>query len=68
MSIKGWGIILRPKNPVKPPDGGSTYEGGAHFHGLSNMSGDTWVEGHNAADERIRDRAAHRGRRRVSDY
>jgi len=43
-------------------------EGGAHFHGLSNMGADTWVEGHNAADERIRDLAAHRGRLRAPDY
>ncbi|MEK7237567.1 MAG: polymer-forming cytoskeletal protein [Nitrospirota bacterium] len=43
-------------------------EAGAHFHGLSDMGADKWVEGHNATNEKIHDLAVHRGRLRAPDY
>jgi cytoskeletal protein CcmA (bactofilin family) len=43
-------------------------EAGAHFHGLSNMGTDKWVEDRSATNEKIHDLAVHRGRLRVSDY
>lgn len=43
-------------------------EAGAHFHGLSDMGADKWVEGHSATNEKIHDLVVHRGKLRAPDY
>ena len=43
-------------------------EAGAHFHGLSDMGADKWVESHSAPSEKIHDLVVHRGRLRAPDY
>lgn len=43
-------------------------EAGAHFHGLSDMGANRWVEGTSATQEKIHDLTVHREKLRVSDY
>lgn len=43
-------------------------EPGAHFHGLSDMGADKWVEGQSTTDEKIHDLATHRGRLRTPEH
>ena len=43
-------------------------EAGAHFHGLSDMGAEKWVEDRGATSEKIHDLAVHRGRLRAPDY
>jgi cytoskeletal protein CcmA (bactofilin family) len=43
-------------------------EAGAHFHGLSDMGADKWVESHRPPIEKIHDLTVNRGRLRGPDY
>lgn len=42
-------------------------EDGAHFHGLCDMGAHTWVEECTAAETKVHDLAAHRGKLRSAD-
>jgi len=57
------GIVI---GDIRTPE--ISIEAGAHFHGLSDMRTDKWVEGRSATNEKIHDLAVHRGRPRAPEY
>mgnify|MGYP003385081072 FL=1 len=63
VTILNTGIVI---GDIRTPE--ISIEAGAHFHGLSDMGTEKWVEDRGATSEKVHDLTVHRGRLRAPDY